>query len=161
MTDKAMMVTKAKNIYIMLLHAISKENMSIVDHYLDDKLTQQYTEMIENYKKNNVKQLFRQPNISQMSVLNETNDSITFQAEVRYITYFVNRKNNKFASGDDKTRITKKVTLKFKKSNNTDRTVIHCPDCGAALNINASAICTYCGIAVDERFSDLVLYSIT
>ena len=45
MTDKAMMVTKAKNIYIMLLHAISKENMSIVDHYLDDKLTQQYTEM--------------------------------------------------------------------------------------------------------------------
>ena len=161
MTNKAMIVTKAKNIYIMLLHAISKENLSIVDHYLDDKLTQKYNEIIENYQKNNIKQVFRQPNISQLSVLNENNESITFQAEVRYITYFVNRKNNKFVSGDNKTRITKNIVLSFRKNNTESKSVMHCPDCGAALKINSTGICSYCGIAVDERFSDIVLYLIS
>ena len=160
MNNQAMMFTKVKNIYIMLLHAISKENLSIVDHYLDDALTKRINQTIENNKRNNVRQVFRQQNISDLVIVNEDDQQITLRGETKHITYFVNRKNNKYVSGDNKTRITSRVTLKFKKNNVESKSVIHCPNCGGALQINTTGICTYCGNAVDERFSHYVLYSI-
>jgi len=161
MTNSAMMITKVKNIYIMLLHAISKENISIVDHFLDDTLTAKINELIEKNKANDLKQLFRQQNISNLVVVEEDEEYQTIQAEIRHITYFVNRKTNKYVCGDNKTRITNTIFLKIRKNNNETKTIIQCPNCGAALKINSSAICSYCGIDIDERFSDYVLCSIS
>ena len=49
MENQAMMISKVKNMYIMLLHAISKENISMVDHFLDDELTEKFKLTIEFY----------------------------------------------------------------------------------------------------------------
>ena len=160
MTNDAMMITKIKNIYIMLLHAISKENISIVDHYLDDNLTEKFRAIIENNINNNVKQVYRQLNISDLSVLQEDENYITFEGTAKYITYFVNRKNNKFVSGDDKTRVSKSLILKFRKNTVQSKVLFKCPNCGAGLTINASSLCPYCGGSIDERFSPYVLCEI-
>ena len=79
MINQAMTITKVKNIYIMLLHAISKENISIVDHFLDDELTKKYKLVIEKNINNNVKLVFRQPNITDLTIINQDNNYITFQ----------------------------------------------------------------------------------
>jgi HD superfamily phosphohydrolase len=145
----------------MLLHAISKENISIVDHYLDDKLTKHLKEIIANNVKKNIKQIFRQPNISNLNIIQEDNEYVTIEGLTRYISYYTNRQTNKYVSGDNKNRITKTIVLKFRKNNIKSKSFYSCPNCGAGLNINLSAICSYCGLAVDERFSDYVLYSIS
>ena len=160
MATEAMMITKVKNIYIMLLHAISKENISMVDHYLDDELTKKINSFIENNKENNVKLIFRQQNISDVSIISETDNTVTIQGEIKHISYFVNRKNNKYVSGDNKTRVTKNIILTFRKNDVESKTVIHCPNCGATLKINATSICNYCNQPLDERFSHYVLTSI-
>lgn len=161
MNNQAMMITKVKNIYIMLLHAISKENILMVDHYLDDSLTSKFKKTIENNIKNNVRQVYRQPNITNISIVEEDDNYVTLTALVRYISYFVNRKNNKYASGDNENRISKTVILKFKKNNIETKTLYNCPNCGAGLKINSSGTCSYCGVSVDERFSQFVLRSIS
>lgn len=160
MVNQAMMITKIKNIYIMLLHAISKEDISIVDHYLDDALTNKYKEIIENNKKNNVRQVYRQPNISNVSVITENDEYVTFECDIKYISYLVDRKTNKFVSGDNKNRISKTVDLVFRKNSVEKKVIYYCPNCGAGLKINSTGICSYCGITVDERFSPYVLCSI-
>ena len=157
MNNQAMMITKVKNIYIMLLHAISKENISIVDHYLDDALSSKYKKIIENNIKNNVRQVYRQANITDLNIIEEDDNFVTFEAKTRHIEYFVNRKNNKFVSGDNTTRISKTTILKFRKNNIKTKTLYNCPNCGAGLKINSSGICSYCGISLDDKFSPYVL----
>ena len=117
--------------------------------------------MIENNIKNNVRQVYRQPNITNISVVEEDDNYVTLRAQIRYISYFVNRKNGKFASGDDKNRISQIKILKFRKNNLKSQTLYSCRHCGAGLNINISAICSYCGSPADERFSQYVLCSIS
>lgn len=160
MNNQAMMVTKVKNIYIMLLHAISKENISIVDHYIDDDLATKINNYIENNKTNNVKQVFRQQNISNVDILNESDDCITIRADIKHITYFVDRTSNNYVYGDNQTRKKNTITLKFRKNNIQAKAIIHCPSCGAGLKINNSAICSYCGESLDESYSHYVLCSI-
>jgi len=160
MNDYEMMITKVKNIYIMLLHAISKENISIVDYCLDDELTNKFQTIIENNIKNNVKQVFRQPNISNLHVVEEDNKYITIEAETKYISYYVDRTTNKYISGDNKNRVINSVILKVRKNNTKSKALFSCPNCGAGLKINASGICSYCGGAIDERFSPYILSSI-
>ena len=161
MENQAMIITKVKNIYIMLLHAISKENISMVDHFLDDKLTNKYKEIIENNIKNNVKQVYRQLNITNLNIVKEDDDGITLEGTTRYISYFVNRKNNKYVSGDNINRITKHIVLKFRKNKIENKSLYNCPNCGAGLNINATGICSYCGETMDENYSPYVLYYIS
>ena len=158
--SNAMTITKIKNIYIMLLHAISKENIAIVDHYLDDKLAAYYNNIIENNKKKNIKQVFRQQNITNITIIEQNEEQITIQCLIRYISYFVNRQTNKYVSGDNKNRISKNVILQFRKNQVPEKLAYDCPNCGASLNINASGICSHCGHALDERYSQYVLYLI-
>ena len=160
MSDKAIMITKVKNIYIMLLHAISNENIAMVDHFLEDNLTAEFKRIIENNIKHNVKQVYRQPNISNITIIEENSNSITLSATIKYISYFINRETNKYAHGDNKTRITKTSTLKFRKNKLTPKTLYRCQRCGAGLQINSSSICPYCDTAIDDRFSPYVLCSI-
>lgn len=161
MADYEMMITKVKNIYIMLLNAISKENISIVDHCLDDELTNKFKSLIESNIRDNIKQVFRQPNISNVYVIDENEEYITIEAETKYITYYVDRRTNKYVSGDNKTRITKDVILKVRKNSVKSKILFTCPSCGAGLKINASGICSYCGGLIDEQFSPYVLCAIT
>ena len=160
MNNNAMMITKVKNIYIMLLHAISKENIDMVDLYLDDKLTEHFKKLVANNIKNNIKEVFRQPNISDVYIINEDNEYITFETKIRYINYQVNRTTNKHVSGDNKTRISNIVHLTFRKNNTTSKALYKCPNCGVSLKINAGGVCSYCDSVIDERFSPFVLCSI-
>ena len=160
MEDQAMIITKVKNIYIMLLHAISKENISIVDHFLEDSLTEKYKNMIDNNIKNNVRQVFRQLNITNLNIINEDNKSLTLQGTTRYISYFVDRKNNKYVSGDNINRISKNITMKFRKNNIENKVLYNCPNCGAGMKINTTGICSYCGTTLDDKYTPYVLCSI-
>lgn len=160
MEDNAMMITKVKNIYIMLLHAISKENIAMVDHFLDDELTKKYKEIINKNISNNIRQVYRQLNITNLKIINEDNEFVTFQGLTRYISYFVDRKNNKYVSGDNVNRISKTVILKFRKNDSKSKKLYNCPNCGAGMKINTTGICSYCGTTLDDKYTPYVLCSI-
>ena len=156
-----MMITKVKNIYVMLLNAISKENISLVDHCLDDELTKKYKKIIDTNINNNLKQVYRQLNLTDLNIMEENSDYVILQGTTRYITYFVNRNTNEYVSGDNKNRITKTITLKFRKNNVQSQILYRCPNCGVGANINASGVCSYCNSTLDERYSPYVLCSIS
>ncbi len=160
MNNHAMMITKVKNIYIMLLTAITKENISLVDHYLDDELTKKYKNIIDANINKNLKQVYRQLNLTNLTVVSENNDFVVLQGKTRYISYFVNRNTNEYVSGDNKNRITKSITLKFRKNNTKSQILYRCPNCGVSVNINASGVCSYCNSTLDERYSPYILCSI-
>ncbi len=51
MENKALFISKVKNIYIMLMEAITNENIDSVDLFLDDTLTKKYRSIVEANKK--------------------------------------------------------------------------------------------------------------
>ena len=161
MINEALTIGKVKNIIIMLLHAITKDNISMVDHFLDDNLTAKIDQVIGNNIKNNVKQKFDLLNISHVSKLSEDNGKAVFSAKIRFCDYKVNRKTNKVVSGDSNSTVTHDVILSFKHNNVEQRAVYNCPYCGAGISINTTSICSYCKKPVDERYSEYVLTNIT
>lgn len=160
MNAKAMTISKVKNIIIMLLHAIAKDNISMVDHFLDDNLTAQFDSVIKNNIQKNVKQKFGLLNISQVSRHSQTDEKIVFSAVIRFCNYKVDRTSNKIVEGDADKTTSHNVLLHFKHNNVQARTLYRCPSCGAGLNHNATSICPYCKKAVDERYSEFVLTQI-
>lgn len=161
MSEEALTISKVKNIYIMLLHSITKENISIVDHFLDDNLTAMFGQMINENIKNNVKQKYGLLNISHVAKQTETADQVVFSAVVRFCDYKVDRKTNKVVEGNAEKTVTYNVLLHFRKNDVEDRVLYHCPSCGASLNHNATSICPYCNKSVDERYSKYVLTEIS
>jgi len=160
MKNEAITISKVKNIIIMLLHAITKENISIVDHFLDDNLTASIDKIIKENIKNNVKQKFGLLNISQVSKQGEIDGTIVFSAIIRFCDYKVNRKNNQVVEGDEFKKTTHNVFLHFKHSNIKPKSLYNCPFCGAGLSINTTSLCQYCKRPVDERYSEYVLTNI-
>ena len=160
MENEELNISKIKNIYIMLLTAIAEDNIDRVDHFLDDTLANRYREIVNNNINKNVKQKFEMLNITNVSIINETKDTLVVNAKTRYVNYKVNRKNNSLVEGNNISRQTYSVILKFRKTNVKSQIAYECPGCGASLNLNEKSICEHCGRPIDERYSPLVLTEI-
>ena len=161
MSEEAITISKVKNIIIMLMHAIAKEDINMVDHYLDDSLTAKLGQVINDNKQRNLKQKFGLPNISHVEKQSEKNGMAVFSATIRFCNYKVDRKTNQVVEGDEFKKTTHNVLLHFKHKDIEDKSSYHCPFCGAGININATSICSYCQRPLDERFSEYVLTKIT
>ena len=160
MNIDAMVITKIRNIVIMLLEAIDGENLDRARHFLSDELYSKFEQTLFKNKKNGVKQNYEQTNVTNIIITDETDEKLVANATIRVIDYLMNRNSGAIVSGSCGGRVERNVVLTFRKNNVENRLSYKCPNCGAPLNINSTSICEYCKMSVDERFSPLVLDSI-
>ena len=159
MDDTQEIISKIKNMYIMLLYAITKEDINRVRQYLTDDLATHYEEKIKYNIENNVVQKYGELNVASVDIIRVENDLIVANLVVKYIDYKIDRKTRKFKGGE-KTRSVRNVTLKVKYQGHNKDIVYRCSNCGAVLNINLTSVCSYCGEPVDDSESLYVIESI-
>ena len=160
MENNAMVVTKIKNIVIMLLNAIELENIDKVRHFLDEGLAASLEKTIAQNRKNNVRQRYDQTNVTNVQVLSETNSELSASVTIKAIEFLTDRKSGAVVRGNDIERTQRNVVLRFRKNSVEQKLSYKCPGCGAPLNLNATSFCDYCKTPVNSRFSPLVLTSI-
>ena len=159
MDDTQEIISKIKNMYIMLLYAITKEDINRVRQYLTDDLATHYEEKIKYNIENNVVQKYGELNVASVDIIRVENDLIVANLVVKYIDYKIDRKTRKFKEGE-KTRSVRNVILKVKYQGHNKDIVYRCSNCGAVLNINLTSVCSYCGEPVDDSESLYVIESI-
>ena len=157
--DNQEIISKIKNMYIMLLYAISKEDINRVKQYLSADLLERYANMIKENISNNVIQKYGELNVASVDIINKKDDMIIANIVVKYIDYKIDRTSKKYVEGE-KTRSKRDVTLRVKCLEENKELLYRCSNCGAPLNINLTSVCTYCGQSVDRNDSPYVIESI-
>ena len=157
--DREEIISKIKNMYIMLLYSITKEDINRVRQYLSDELIQHYQEQIEYNIKYNVIQKYGELNVSKVDIVSMDNNFIVANIIVKYIDYKIDRNTKKFKEGDT-TRSSHNVIVKVKYQEQNKELVYRCSNCGATLNINFTSICSYCGVPLEDSNSLYVIESI-
>ena len=157
--DKDEIISKVKNMYIMLLYAISREDIDRVRQYLSDDLAKKYESIIKENIENNLVQRYGELNVSKVEIISEENNVITLQLVVKYIDYKIDRKTKKYVSGET-TRHSYYKTLRVTYNLDNKAIVYRCKNCGAQLNVNLTSVCSYCGEPVDNEDSLFVIESI-
>lgn len=148
--------SKIKNIYIMFLYSIMKEDIYRVKQHLSDDLVEYYKNVIENNISNNVIQKYGELNVAFVDIIDIKEDIIIAQIEAKYIDYKIDRNTKKFISGD-RTRSSHDITLKIRYQKHNKEEVYRCPSCGAVVNVNFSGICEYCNEPIDDSESVYVI----
>ena len=150
---------KIKNIYIMLLFSIIKEDINRVKQYLSDALYERYKKLIEDNIYRNIIQRYDELNIQDVVITGIDNDIIHAYIDVEYIDYITDRKTKKFISGDNR-RSSRIVYLTIKHNKENREEVYRCSSWGAPLNINLTGNCPYCNAALDDSESEYVIVEI-
>ncbi|MEG2004366.1 MAG: hypothetical protein RR057_07175, partial [Clostridia bacterium] len=97
---------------------------------------------------------------------NDVNDMIYARLNTRVTDYVVDDKTGDIIRGSDKAEKFMEyewtlVRTKGKQTSTEEQTEsIHCPSCGAPLNINKTAKCEYCGAVVSTNDYDWVISAI-
>ncbi len=156
--DQSALEEKLSNVYIQMQQCWQNKNLEPLRPYLSDayyaQAQRQLKGLIDNGKTNhidhptvlsaNCRGFFQQDGM----------DHIITLLRSRIIDYVVDDKTGNLISGS-KTRelfmvyemeLVRKTGLKTVSA--SDTTTVNCPNCGAPLNINATAQCPYCGSIV-------------
>ena len=157
--EKEEVKAKIKNMYIMLLYAITKEDIGRVKQYLSDDLFKEYEKKINENIANDVVQKYGELNVARVDILSEEENIINAQILVKYIDYTIDRNTREFKDGE-KTRSERIVNLKVRYQGNNREIVYICSKCGAVLNVNLTSVCYYCGVPVSNEESLYVIESI-
>ena len=157
--DHDEIIAKIKNMYIMLLYAITKEDIDRVRQYLSDDLASEYEEKIKDNIANNVVQKYGELNVSKVDIVSDQDGIVIANIVAKYIDYKIDRETRKFMSGET-TRSSHNVVLRVNCNPNNKELVYRCKNCGAHLNINLTSVCSYCNEPVDNDDSPYVIESI-
>ena len=157
--DKEELIDKIENMYIMLLYAISKEDLDRVKQYLSDEQYIKYENIINNNIKNNVVQKYGELNVASLDIVSIQENLVTVEIVVKYIDYKIDRITRKFKEGSS---VKEKYNFRLKvRYNECNRELVYrCENCGAPLNVNLTGVCDYCKVPVDEKESLYVIESI-
>ena len=164
--NEAMFKTKVDNIFVKLYTSIMKEDLSDVDHFINDNLYNELETKINTLKSQNQRQIYDEINVKNTTILNRKieNDKEIVEVEIisRYMDYIINKDTGDLLSGDDTRRIEKKNLLTFEKRINTKTIglVRKCPGCGASLSVNTSGKCEYCDTIFNQEDYDYVLVNL-
>ena len=146
--DKEFVISKIKNMYIMLLYAITKEDINRVRHYLSDELFSKYDSLIKENISKKVVQKYGELNVGKVSIDNIDENFVIVNIEAKYIDYLIDRGTREYVKGETK-RSTHHLTLKVRYNGDNERLVHRCKNCGAPLNDNLTGVCSYCKVPVE------------
>src|SRR5574344_217610 len=97
--NEAMFITKVDNIYIMILSSIMSNNLDKVRHFIGNTLEEKYDLLINDFKKNNQRQIYEMPNVKSTQIINvdisEEKYIIKVELISRYIDYIIDLNTNK------------------------------------------------------------------
>ena len=160
--DESVFLSRIDHIFIMILSAITCNDIRSVKHYLSDEVFNKFDLLVQEYKSKGYNRIFDESNIKN-SYINDVNVdeekiNITCTIETRYMDYFIDN-NGKYISGINNHRIekTNKVVFSKRLDANELLSARRCPNCGKTLDINDSGICPYCnGVFNMEKYDYIV-----
>ena len=168
--DKAELTSKLSNLYVQMQDCWQKKDISPIRPYCTDAFFTQMNNQIQRKKQQG------QTNyIERIAVLSVElrgwcqeggNDVLVARLNTRIVDYTLDDKTGKLISGSrdkekfmvyewDLVRTTGTKTEKDKPMQ-----TVNCPNCGAPVEINASAKCPYCGSVITLEEHDFALNAI-
>jgi predicted lipid-binding transport protein (Tim44 family) len=168
--DKAELTSKLSNLYVQMQDCWQKKDISPIRPYCTDAFFTQMDNQIQRKKQQG------QTNyIERIAVLSVElrgwcqeggNDVLVARLNTRIVDYTLDDKTGKLISGSrdkekfmvyewDLVRTTGTKTEKDKPMQ-----TVNCPNCGAPVEINASAKCPYCGSVITLEEHDFALNAI-
>lgn len=158
--------TKVDNIFVMLHMSLMTDNMKRVNHFINDKVYQEFSNKLDILNSSNERQMFDELNVKSTDIINVeiTNEKyiITVKIISRYMDYVVDKTTGNFKRGNNTSRVEKENILVFEKNRNAgvQSIVRFCPNCGHPMDVNKSGYCEYCNSTYNQEKYDYVLTSI-
>ena len=158
--------TKVDNIFVMLHRSLMTDNMKRVDHFISDKVYEEFNNRLTTLNNKNERQMFDELNVKSTDIINVeiTPDKyiITVRLISRYMDYIVDKTTMNFKRGNNTSRVEKENILVFEKRRNAgiQSVVRFCPNCGHPMDVNKSGYCEYCHSTYNQESYDYVLTSI-
>lgn len=168
--DEAEFREKLSNLYIQMQNSWTDRDIDPLRPYFTDALFSQMDRQIDQMKKAG-----RTNHVERITVLGVTlrgffqqggEDHIIAELQTRIVDYTVNDNDGSIVSGSD--TIEKFMTYEWELTRTTGSATIQtsgtetvvCPNCGAPVDINASARCEYCDTVLRQETHDWAICAI-
>jgi predicted lipid-binding transport protein (Tim44 family) len=158
-------ISKVDRIFIMFLDSIMHKDISMVDHYANEKVCSYASILIDEYTQKNVIRLFDEANIKSTKICDfkfiDNKYVIKVELVSRYKDYIIDDNGN-YISGVEDHRIETTHTLTFEKNANALDTgvVTMCTNCGNSINANENGVCSFCNKVYNMEKYEYILTDI-
>ena len=165
--SEAKFLDDAANLYVRMQNCWTDKNLEPVRPHLSTELFAKSDRQIQAYKKNH-----QTDHVERISVLDtrivgcdadSVNDIITVQLTARIVDYVTDDNTGAIIRGSNSKELFMTYQWTFirslGKTTNAEGGVDseHCPNCGAPLDLNQSAVCHYCGATITSGDYDWVV----
>lgn len=152
---------KAFNIYKDIQESWMNFDTDKIRKLTTDEIYNMYSSQLETLKLKNQKNIMKNIEYVDAKIIDITNVNgvitINVYLRVKVLDYVINVKTNKTVRGRDNARLDIEYNLTFVKSENDDKKIETCPNCGAPVDIVSSATCPYCDSTLVKNASDYVM----
>lgn len=126
-----------------------------------DEIYNMYSSQLETLKLKGQKNIMKDITLEETKIIDikKVNNIITVSVymRVKCYDYVIKEKTGETVRGKDKNKIIIEYILSFVKSSINNNSEETCPNCGALVDINASATCPYCDSTLVKDASDYVM----
>lgn len=168
--DEEAFKDRLSNLYVQMQNAWTKKDISSLQPYFSDtffnQMNRQLQAMIKNKQTNYVDRIAVLGVEIKGFMQTGKDDLIIVQLTTRIVDYTLSDETGVLISGNKKTEkfMTYEWTLARSKGEQTAETIkmkaVHCPSCGAPVNINETAKCPYCDTVITVDTHDFVITAI-
>ena len=168
--SEAKFLDDAANLYVRMQNCWTDKNLEPVRPHLSAELYAKSDRQIQAYKNNH-----QTDHVERISVLDTrivgcdadgVNDIITVQLTARIVDYVTDDNSGMIIRGSNSKELFMTYQWTFirslGKTTNAEGGVDseHCPNCGAPIDLNRSAVCEYCGATITSGDYDWVVSNI-
>lgn len=163
-------LSDASNLYIQMQNAWTARNLTALRPRLSAALYAQSERQVEAYKQRHQTNRVERVNVIDKRIVGCTkdnqNDIITVRLTSRLVDYVTDDNTGAVLRGDPNRELFMTYQWTFLRSiGMTTKTTVgtddsHCPNCGAPIDLNQSAVCEYCGSVLESAKFDWVVSEI-
>ena len=159
---------KAQNAFYKLQEGWEKQDLTIMRPFVSDSVLSRFTNQLADMKSRGEKNIIENMVIGSMDISDVRSDTsfnyITVKIDASSADYTVNSQGQMIKGSKDVRGFTEHWiflrTVGVKTDANKQLKDNKCPNCGAALQVNATGKCEYCGAVVTSGQYDWVLSEI-
>jgi len=162
---------KIRNLFFRIQDAKQNRDFLGIRSYFSEPLFEEYALQMEQLKKKHIKSVVEDPEVRSIIIkgFKQESDTDVMLVELKTLSreYTIDETNNKLKSGSKKEVVSTEYewvlcrSLSYRGKSQKGFSARVCPNCGAAVNINKSLICEYCGSVLSDDEFDWVIISIT
>ena len=159
--NSAELKMKAFNIYRDLQTAWMNFDTETIRKLTTDEIYNMYSSQLETLKLKNQKNIMTNIELEEVKIIDIKNENNVITVDtymrVKCYDYVINEKTGETLRGENNQKIIIEYVISYVKSavnNNKEET---CPNCGAKVDINSSAVCPYCDSTLVKNSADYVM----